>query len=105
MSENHFKARVTKEKPVEPETTDVQPVVEAPRTVDVICTPTGDGADYAVPQTPAGVAFLSQFYFQPANCAGHYKTLMYPLEITPGMQAQFRATVTSTPSVNVVMNK
>lgn len=99
MSENHFKARVTKEKPVEPA------VVEAPRPVDVICTPTGDGGHYDVPQTPAGIEFLSQFYFQPANYKDHYKTLMYPLEISLSMQAHFRATVAATPSVNVVVNQ
>jgi hypothetical protein len=101
MSENHFKAREKKQPAQE------QPVIEqqAPRKVDVICTPTGDGADYAVPQTPAGVEFLSQFYYQPANYAEHYKTLLYPLEITLGMQAHFRAIVAATPSVNVVVNQ
>jgi len=102
MTENHFKARVTKEKPVAPAVQ--HPAVEQPRKVDVICTPTGDGGDYAMPQTPAGVAFLSPFYYQPAEYAKDWKTLMYPLEITLGMQRVFRETVEATPEINVVFN-
>lgn len=101
MSDNHFKARVTKEKPVETET---PAVVEAPRLVDVICSPTGSGGHYAVPQTPAGVEFLSQWYYQPANYAAHYKTLIYPLEIGPSMQKHFHATV-ATSGLNVVVKQ
>lgn len=55
------------------------------------------------PQTPAGIEFLSQWYYQPANYAAHYKTLMYPLEIGPSMQAQFRGKV-ATSGLTVVIN-
>lgn len=100
--ERHFKAREKKQpEPV----TETPAVVEAPRKVDVTCTATGNGSYYAAPQTPAGVEFLSQFYYQPANYADHYKNLALPLEIAFSAQAQFCATVAATPSVNVVVNQ
>jgi small subunit ribosomal protein S21 len=55
---NHFRAR---EKKPEPETTEVQPVVEAPRPVDIVVAHEG-GGNYAVSgSTDAGRAFVKEY--------------------------------------------